>query len=75
MRNGYNNAWSTTLDCPHKISYKNRETGEIEYTSTWYKYQVERYHGKVEKCSLCKQKRVMDLSGEEIQYIEQASLF
>lgn len=63
-------------ECPHKTRKRNKETREIETVSTWYKYRVEKYAGRIEKCYLCKQKRVLDVESDgPIGWIEQASLF
>lgn len=74
-RQGYHNVFETIKQCEHKQKVRNEE-GIFEWLSTWQKYNVARYHGKIERCSLCKQKRVTDFSGEgKVGYIEQASLF
>jgi hypothetical protein len=67
-----------SLECQHKVKIKNKEKDSFEWVSTWVKYWPERYAGRIEKCRLCKQKRVLDTTGqpgEKVGYIEQASLF
>lgn len=73
VRAGYHSASETERECPHKVK-KHTENG-YEWISTWLKYNPEKYAGRIERCYLCKQKRVLDLTGENVAYIEQASLF
>lgn len=70
----YASATATTLSCPHAI--KRRTENGYEWLSTWQKYRVDKYAGRIERCSLCKERRILDTSSDgAVGYIEQASLF